>query len=146
MNRVDPERNKDRTIHILFVDDDTSLLGITRLLLERMGYIVTSANNGHKAITLVEEYHDVFDVVITDYAMPGMNGIEFALLARKYLEDTPIILYSGRIDLIDEQHIAEAGITEVVEKPCKVRDLDIIIKRMIADKGVATPNKLQSCT
>ena len=127
-------KKNERIIHILFVDDDTSMLGTTKLLLERFGYIVTSAQSGNEAVILIEKYHDVFDAVITDYDMPGMNGIEFALIASKILVDTPIIMYTGRIDLIDKQQIAKAGIAEVVSKPCKIRDLDNIIKRILRVK------------
>ena len=60
-----------------------------------------------------------------------MNGIDFALLARKIVVDTPIILFTGKIDLINEQLIVEAGINEVVNKPCKIKDLDMTIRRIL---------------
>ena len=76
----------------------------------------------------------VFDAIITDYDMPGMNGIQLALLARNALMDMPVILYTGNIHLIDRQQMVEAGIAEVVRKPCSSKDLASVIKKVIADK------------
>jgi CheY-like chemotaxis protein len=113
------------------VDDDAYLLSITKTILERLGYIVTSAYNSSEAIELIKEYHDVYDVMITDYLMPGMNGIELAAEVNKLLENTPIILYTGTVELIDEKEIAETEIAEIVNKLCKIQDLDNIIRRVI---------------
>ncbi len=131
MNKTESTKCEDRVIHILFVDDDSDLVALMESILERLGYIVTSAYNGIEAIELIEEYHDVFDVVITDYSMPGMNGIELAKLAGKILNDTPIILYTGNLYMIDELQINEAKIVDVVVKPCKIQDLDTAIKRAL---------------
>ena len=121
----------ERIIHILFVDDGSYLVGITKELLERLGYIITSVHNSIEAIELIREYHDVFDVMITDYSMPGMNGIDLAIEANTLLADIPIILYTGKVELIDKEKITETGINEIVCKPCKINNLDTIIKNVI---------------
>ena len=131
---MNQDKNKDRIIHILLVDDDHNIVLINQMVLEQMKYIVHPAYNGKEAIALIKEYHDVIDVIITDYLMPGMNGIELAIEASRYLVDTPIILYTGRAELIDEKQIAEADISKVVIKPCKIRDLDMTIKRVLGEK------------
>ena len=138
MNKTEPIKCQDRSIHILFVDDDSDLVALMKSILERLGYIVTSAYNGIDAIKLIEKYHDVFDVMITDYYMPGMNGIELAKLAGKISNDTPIILYTGNFYMIDEQQINEAKIVDVVVKPCKIQDLDAVIKRVFNENLEAT--------
>ena len=134
MNQIHQAENVDRLIHILLVDDDHGTLEITRKLLERKGYIVASANKSSEALTIIKEYHDVFDVIITDYAMPGMDGIELAMSSNKLLVDTPIILYTGKIDFLDKEKAAKAGIAEVVDKPSKVKQLDITIQKVISEK------------
>ena len=141
-NIVNQDKNKDRIIHILLVDDDHNIVLINQMLFEQMKYVVHPAHNGKEAIELIKEYHDVIDVIITDYLMPGMNGIELAIEASKYLVDTPIILFTGRAGLIDEKQIAEAHISKVIIKPCKINDLDMSIKRVLGVKEEA--NLLQS--
>ena len=120
--------------HILLVDDESYFLDVAETSLEKAGYIITSANSSKGALSLIEEYHEVFDLVITDYAMPEMNGVEFASLARKILLDTPIILHTGYTDFIDGRQVTEAGIAEVVRRPCKIRELDMTIKRILGMK------------
>ena len=131
MSNNKPSRKADSIIHVLLVDDDYNLVRINQILLEKKGYIVQSAHNGREAIELIREYRDVIDVIIADYLMPEMNGIELAIEANRYLVDTPIILYTGRAELIDKKQIVEAGIAEIVGKPCKMKDLDIIIKDLL---------------
>jgi two-component system cell cycle sensor histidine kinase/response regulator CckA len=127
-----PDKNRDRIIHILIVDDEKNIVVINKMVLEQMGYIVQSAYNGREAMTLIKENRDVIDVIVTDYLMPGMNGIELAIEAEKYLPETPIILYTGKGELFDEKQITDAGITRVVIKPLKMKDLDIIIRDILS--------------
>ena len=130
--KINPVKNEVNSIHIILVDDDPVLVDTMKELLEMLGYIVATATGGNEAIALMKSFTP--DVVITDYAMPGMNGIEFALHARKVLGDTPVILCSGSIHLIDGQQMTGAGLAGVVSKPCSVREIDSTIKKVIAEK------------
>lgn len=124
-------KNKDGVIHILLVDDEYNLVMINKMVLEQMGYIVMSAHSGSEAMALIEEYRDKIDIVVTDYLMPDMNGIELAIEASRYLADTPVILYTGKAEFIDKNQIAEAGIARVVVKPYKMKDLDVLIRDIL---------------
>ena len=126
--------NIDENIHVLLVDDVPVIVSITQTLLEQIGYIVQSVYNGKEAIELIEEYHDVFDVIIADYSMPEMNGIELALAAKEFSVDTPIILFTGKIESVDRNKFAEAGIDKTISKPCKIYKLDSVIKEVIGKK------------
>jgi CheY-like chemotaxis protein len=122
LNKVNPDTGESNSTRILLVDDDILMLDTTKELLEVMGYIVTTAIGSSEAIDLMKSIR--FDVVVTDYSMPGMNGVEMILKAKKILGETPIILYTGWIDLITEKQITGAGIDK----------LDSIIKKVIAVK------------
>ena len=141
MNKVNPVKNEERATHILLVDDDISLLDTIKKLLEVMGYIVISATGSREAIDLMKSCK--LDVVITDYSMPDMNGIEMVIEAKKILVGIPKILYTGRIDLIGEKQITEAGIDEVVTKPCRISKLDSIIKKVMTEKKKVKPGVLK---
>ena len=78
---------------ILLVDDDPSVLKIFRLLLEFDGHEVQTVDSGNSALAMIELCQ--FDLIITDYLMPGMKGDELAALIKKRLPDQPIILTSG---------------------------------------------------
>ena len=132
MEKVKPIRNEESLIRIILVDDDQVLLDTMKILLERLGYIVNTATGGNEAIALMKSF--VFDLVITDYDMPGMNGLQLALNARKVLGDTPVILFTGSIHLTDEQQMVGAGIAEILRKPCNTKDLDFTIKKVVTEK------------
>jgi CheY-like chemotaxis protein len=87
-----------RPIWILHVDDEPADLEITRIFLKREGkanFEITSVLSAEKALEKLENEH--FDVVIADYKLSGMNGIELLDTLRKRGEyaDTPFILFTG---------------------------------------------------
>lgn len=125
-----PAMNADG-IRLLLVDDDINLLELTSQLLYRKGYLVTPATGSSEAITILNNNNRAYDVVLTDLCMPENNGIELAIMIRELSTDIPVILHTGKIDLIDETQIARAGIAEVITKPCRVEELDEIIKRAL---------------
>jgi PAS domain S-box-containing protein len=83
---------------VLLVDDDALVAFGTASMLEDMGHVVIEANSGAKALALLEA-HPKIDIMITDFAMPGMNGRELAELARSQRPDLPIIIASGYAEL-----------------------------------------------
>ncbi|WP_165923622.1 PAS domain-containing protein [Bosea sp. BK604] len=94
--RVDAEAATRRSI--LVVDDDPLIAMSTVALLEDLGHVVTEANSAAEALGLVEG-GDRFDLVVTDYSMPKMNGGQLALALRQMRPDLPILLASGYADL-----------------------------------------------
>jgi CheY-like chemotaxis protein len=84
------------TQNILLVDDNRDGLLVRRCLLEEAGYHVTEATNGEDGLKLFEL--SSFDVVVTDYRMPKMDGIQLIERIRKAKPDTRIVLLSGFVD------------------------------------------------
>ncbi len=83
-------------LNILLVDDNRDGLLVRRALLEEMGYKVEVAQNGEEGLKLFEGSN--FDVVVTDYRMPGMNGVELIGRIRKLNANARVILLSGFVD------------------------------------------------
>jgi DNA-binding NtrC family response regulator len=125
-----PDGDSGRT-RILFVDDDAALLEITVLLLNRQGYLVTPFIDSKEAISNFRESPDAFDVVLTDYCMPDIDGIKLTRMVKELVYDIPVILHTGKIDLVDEKEAARAGITQIITKPYKISELDEIIRKFI---------------
>ncbi len=121
-------------IRVLVVDDDPGMLEITVLLLNHQGYLATPATGSKEAITRIKETPDGFDAVLTDYGMPVINGIELAGMIKELPVDIPVILYTGKIDYIDETRLARIGITDIAQKPCKIDKLDSVIKKAVNKK------------
>lgn len=80
---------------VLVVEDETSIKDALKLVLELAGYTVRTASNGERGLSSMNEV--VPDVVISDYMMPIMNGIDMVLAMRtdQRLATTPVILLSA---------------------------------------------------
>jgi CheY-like chemotaxis protein len=82
--------------NILLVDDNRDGLLVRRSLLEEVGYRVQIATNGEEGLKLFQSFP--FDVVVTDYRMPRMNGAELIQRIRQLKPNARIILLSGFVD------------------------------------------------
>jgi signal transduction histidine kinase/CheY-like chemotaxis protein len=87
-----------RRLTLLFVDDDFLISLSTAALLEDLGHDVIKASSGAAALDVVKSGKPI-DLLITDYAMPGMTGVQLAEAVRKLRPDLPILLATGYADL-----------------------------------------------
>ena len=88
-------KGEDSTISILYVDDEPMLLDVGKLYIERSGnFSVSTAEDAKAGLNLLNEQS--FDCIISDYQMPGMDGIEFLQEFRKNDINTPFIIFTGR--------------------------------------------------
>jgi response regulator RpfG family c-di-GMP phosphodiesterase len=111
---------------VLFVDDEPILLqGYQRLL--RKDFSVSSAVGGAAALLLIRQ-EGPFAVVVSDMRMPGMDGIEFLLQARKIAPDTVRIMLTGASDLQSAIHaVNEGSIFRFLSKPA---NKDTLVKTL----------------
>ena len=101
--------------HLLVVDDETSARTTLALLLRKRGHRVLEADGvGAAAKSLTEE---VFDLVVTDRAMPEMGGDQLATAIKQLAPDRPIIMLTGFGDLMDVKGEKPAGVDVVIGKP-----------------------------
>jgi PAS domain S-box-containing protein len=93
-----------RSLRVLLVDDDILVsMGAADMLLD-LGHSVTEAQSGAHALKILET-HPPFDIVVTDYAMPGMNGFELAQQIKRSNPRLPIILATGYAELPTDRSI-----------------------------------------
>ncbi len=116
--------------HILFVEDDEDQLLTTPRLLETMGYDVVAEREPEKAISMVAGAPDRFDLIITDYDMPGMSGTQLAGHVADLASKLPIILVSGREDAAMAA-LNLPNIRQVVIKPYDKDDLTAVITSVL---------------
>lgn len=91
-------QSHQQKVHILLLDDDEVVLLTHAALLRSMGHTVTSCSRPSEAIKFISERDRVYDVLITDFNMPEMSGIDVCLEARKHRPCLEMILISGRVE------------------------------------------------
>jgi two-component system cell cycle sensor histidine kinase/response regulator CckA len=116
---------------ILFVDDEAALTRLAREMLESLGYEVTVENGAFEALETFEGRPNAFDLIITDYTMPRMTGLELAGAILAIRPEIPVILCSGYSDMISEEKIREAGIREFIMKPVGLREMADALRRLL---------------
>ena len=116
--------------HILVVDDDELILKVARSVLQKAGFAVTLAKDGHAALEALDL--ELYDMVITDANMPnGISGFQLASTIRKNerIASIPIMFLTGRKDKVDVARALESGADDYVVKPI---DPDIFLAKVEA--------------
>lgn len=128
--------------HILLVDDNKLGLSARKVVLEELGYAVTTAGSGHEALSRFAEIG--FELVITDYKMPRMNGVELIEELRKLSPAIPVILLSGFADTLglDERN---TGANTVIQKSANEVVLMVrAVRRLLREKLRKKPPSSQN--
>ena len=109
--------------HILYVDDEESLVRLAKEMISSSGYKVTTCAHPGDAIAHFIADPQRFDLVITDQSLPAMSGDELKQRLRQTRPDLPVVLCSGRGEEIDEDDQQR-----VLKKPFGMTDLDDAIE------------------
>jgi PAS domain S-box-containing protein len=120
---------------ILFVDDEPDIVTVNKDRLQRLGYDVVATTNSLDALKVFRANPDSFDLVVTDYTMPHLTGVDLANKIRRMRSDIPIILCSGIHESLASEKSKKAGITEFAMKPLSKKEFSAIIRKVL-DRGV----------
>lgn len=119
---------------ILLVDDEEPIARIGKRGLERFGYNVTMKTSSYQALEAFREQPDEFDLVITDYTMPGMTGLDLASELLNIRPSVPIVLISGvgEAKMLDE--VGKIGIRDFLMKPAVGYELAQAVRKTMEQK------------
>ncbi|WP_213878769.1 hybrid sensor histidine kinase/response regulator [Pseudomonas sp. dw_358] len=123
-----PTDGKHKTI--LLVDDDPQVRNVTASLLDAYGYQVIEAEGGEQALNKLDPS---VDLVLTDFAMPGMNGAELARQVRRLYPQLPVLFITGYADL----GILDAEDPFIVQKPFRDDELATKLHQALNQKATA---------
>lgn len=116
---------------VLYIDDDEALVFLVTRLLERSGHAVTALVSSEEARELLRTTNERFDVVISDYNMPGDNGIEVLKDVMCLKPGTPVALISGYITDAMREEAARVGVKEIIFKPNSPQELAQAMHRLL---------------
>jgi len=156
VNREKEDPTVGKTYEVLIVDDETQILKLLKRTLEsakKMDYNITIATNGEYGLKQIKK--SVFDIVLSDYKMPRMDGIEFLKKVREESPETLRFMITGQGDLeVAKEAINKADIDQYIEKPWDTDELLLTIQKMLKEKdegerarkiseGMPEPSKLE---
>ena len=131
-----------RQVTILLADDNIDGLKARKTLLEELGYRIFTAANGEDALD--QFGRQKFDLVVTDYKMPCMDGLELIARLRKKAPEVPIILISGFVDTLGLNE-ENTGADAVIQKAAnEVSHLKHAVARLLRPKAPRKPARSQS--
>ena len=117
----------DRTT-VVVVDDEVPLVGLVARYLEREGYAVHTAHDGHEALEVVAAVHP--DVIVLDLMLPGVDGLEVARRVREF-SDAYIVMLTARTDEVDRIVGLRVGADDYVTKPFSPNELVARVQAML---------------
>jgi PAS domain S-box-containing protein len=116
---------------VMLVDDDQSLLEVTRRTLCRLGYEVVPFSRPEEALKSFKLMPAAWDLVLTDRSMPNMSGEDFAQEVLRTRPDTPVVMATGFSAPEDELRIRDLGVADFLYKPIVGDELAAALQRVL---------------
>lgn len=125
---------------VLVVDDEIHIVHVVAIKLRNNDYEVITAENGAEAFKLACEVNP--DIVVTDFQMPVMTGLELVEKLRQTEEtkNTPVIMLTARNFAIEDEQKEKLQISECLSKPFSPKELLRSIEDILYDKAVVQEN------
>src|SRR6266446_982521 len=120
-----------RVDHVLYVDDDESLVYLVTCIVERLSYRVTGCTDPIKALEIFRSNPTAFDAVVSDLFMPGICGIEFAQELLRIRPDIPILMTSGDVKAEDAAASRSLDLPDLDLKPYAADQLGKLVDNLL---------------
>lgn len=128
-------------IHILVVDDDAALNRSICAYLNDSGYEAKGCLSAESAYDAM--YNSLYDLIVSDIMMPGIDGFEFAKTVREVNRTIPILFMSARDDIPAKQKGFDIGIDDYMVKPLDMSELLMRVRALLCRANVAEERKLR---
>ena len=126
---------------ILVVEDDSELNRTVCSFLNQSGYVATGCLNANDAYDAM--YETMFDLIVSDIMMPGIDGFEFVKTVRELNQDIPILFMTARDDFASKQRGYRVGIDDYMIKPIDLDELFLRIGALLRRAKIASSRRLE---
>jgi DNA-binding NtrC family response regulator len=114
---------------LLYVDDEMDVLLMVQRVLERVGHQVETATSADDALTRVRQVP--FDLILSDYRMPGISGLEFLERLQSGGFDIPLIMVTGHATIEHAVASLKAGAVDYITKPIRPQQLELVVEQAL---------------
>jgi DNA-binding NtrC family response regulator len=122
--------------HIVFVDDEPAICGVTEHVLQTLGYRVTTYTDPMVALESFKKDPKAVDLLLSDVNMPGMNGVELAKRFLTLRRELPVLLISGFSGNWTPENVRPLGILDLLQKPISPRQIGTHLHRALNTKRI----------
>jgi len=117
------------SLRVLFAEDARDFRELVRDALQGRGFAVTAVEDGVRA---VEAFRwSTFDVVLTDLAMPGLNGLQVAKACKRHRPGVKVVVLTGWDLLLEDAECIDHGVDMVIAKPVQIHVLTAALRQVI---------------
>lgn len=138
---INNERKVSHMLNILVVEDDSDLNNIVCSFLNRNGFNAVGCENPVDAYSAMNGR--LFDLIISDIMMPGIDGFEFAKNIRRVNSDLPIIFLTARDDFTSKERGFKAGVDDYIVKPVDLDELLLRIGALLRRAHISQSKKIE---
>lgn len=126
-----------QTANILLVEDEERVREVMELTLSLSGYNVLSTESAIKALEIIEKYDEPIHLMVTDFAMPHMNGADLAARLKRARPATKVLYVSGfpKQDVQDFHEANGRATLEFLQKPFTPEELEMKVQRILSGAG-----------
>ena len=117
---------------VLYLDDDETMALVVEQLLRRAGYLATIFQDAQRALAAVRAEPQGFDIVVTDFNMPRLSGLDVARQLAEIRADLPVIISSGYIDSSLRADSEKTNVRALLNKERTAEDLIPLIAGVMA--------------
>ncbi len=125
---------------ILVVDDEQSMRDFLSIMLKKEGYDVVTAENGGSALKVIQS--EIFDLIITDVKMPGVDGIEVLRTTKDVSPETVVIMITAFATTETAVEAMKLGAYDYITKPFKVDEIKLVIQKALEKRNLRKENIL----
>ncbi|MBF0278326.1 MAG: PAS domain S-box protein [SAR324 cluster bacterium] len=121
---------------ILLVDDEPIVQKMVKVMLDKMGYQVFSFTDCYEMLASFEKSPQDFDLILTDYTMPKMTGVQLAKQIKQIRSDIPIVIMTGFNQEVSEENIPNFGIDGFLMKPFQKEEISQLLRKMLDNRKI----------
>ena len=121
-------------LRLLVIEDEKKLCDMIAKSLHMAGYEVDMCNDGERALDMI--YTELYDLIVLDLNLPGLDGMEILRELRKENEETKVLILSARSQIADKVEGLDSGANDYMEKPFHLQELEARVRSLTRRKFV----------